>query len=55
MIGMNILAMLFYGLLGLSLLYLIIHYAVKTGIDSSAEVRLLRDEIGQIKKQLEKT
>ena len=52
MIGINIIAMLFYGLLGLAAMYLIIHYAVRTAIDSSVEVKLLKDEVKQLKREL---
>ncbi|MCM3389382.1 hypothetical protein [Ureibacillus chungkukjangi] len=39
-------------LAGLGVLYLIISFAVRFGIDSSKQVRSLRKELHEIKKQL---
>jgi ABC-type lipoprotein release transport system permease subunit len=44
---------LFYSLIGLVVLYLIILYAVSNGIDSSKEVKELKLQLTEMKKQLE--
>ncbi|CAH2715904.1 hypothetical protein BACCIP111895_03088 [Neobacillus rhizosphaerae] len=41
-----------YGLVGLVGLFLIIVYAVSFGIDNSKQVKLLRSELKEIKKEL---
>jgi uncharacterized membrane-anchored protein YhcB (DUF1043 family) len=42
----------FYGFIGLVILFFIIQFAVKFGIDSSEEIKALRSELREIKKQL---
>ncbi|MGG0658646.1 hypothetical protein [Rummeliibacillus pycnus] len=42
----------FYGFVGLIALFLIITYAVRFGIDSSKQVKALRSELKEIKKQM---
>lgn len=41
-----------YGLVGLVGLFLIIVYAISFGIDNSKQVKLLRSELKEIKKEL---
>ncbi|WP_310179397.1 hypothetical protein [Neobacillus niacini] len=49
---MGIILTLFYGFIGLVVLFLIIAYAVSAGIDNSKQVKALRSELKEIKKQL---
>jgi TM2 domain-containing membrane protein YozV len=49
---MGIILTLFYGFIGLVVLFLIIAYAVSIGIDNSKQVKVLRSELKEIKKQL---
>ncbi|MBS4176999.1 hypothetical protein [Lederbergia citrea] len=42
----------FYGFFGLILLFLIITYAVRLGIDTSKQVQNLRSELKEMKKQI---
>ncbi|HWI47749.1 MAG TPA: DUF5320 domain-containing protein [Rummeliibacillus sp.] len=41
-----------YGFVGLITLFLIIAYAVRIGIDTSQQVKALRSELKEIKKQI---
>ena len=43
---------IFYGFVGLVGLFLIIAYAVSIGIDNSKQVKALRSELREIKKEL---
>lgn len=43
---------LFYGLLGGALLFFIVTYGVRFGIDTSKQVKALKMELREIKKQL---
>ncbi|MDR7002918.1 hypothetical protein [Neobacillus niacini] len=49
---MGIILTLFYGFIGLVVLFLIIAYAVSIGIDNSKRVKALSSELKEIKKQL---
>ncbi|MFG6494676.1 hypothetical protein P8610_04915 [Fictibacillus sp. UD] len=43
---------IFLVLSGFFLLFAIIHYAVRTGIDDSKKMKIIRKELSEIKKQL---
>lgn len=43
---------IFYGTMGLVLLFLIIVYAVRAGIDTSQNMKALRSELESIKRKL---
>ncbi|MDR7003003.1 hypothetical protein [Neobacillus niacini] len=49
---MGIILTLFYGFVGLVVLFLIFAYAVSIGIDNSKQVKALRSELKEIKNQL---
>ncbi|WP_155925706.1 hypothetical protein [Bacillus sp. UNC438CL73TsuS30] len=49
---MGIILTLFYGFVGLVVLFLIIAYAVSIGIDNSKQVKALRSELKEIKNLL---
>lgn len=49
---MGIILSMFYGFVGLVVLFVIIAYAVSIGIDNSKQVKALRSELKEIKKQL---
>ncbi len=43
---------IFYGFVGLVILFFIVQYAISIGIDNSKEVKAFRSELKEIKKQL---
>lgn len=47
-------AIMFYGFIGIILLFFIIVYAVQIGIDTSKQLKALRSELKQIKMELKK-
>jgi hypothetical protein len=49
---MEIVFFLFFGFFGLVILFFIIQYAISSGIDDSKEVKALRSELREIKKQV---
>jgi hypothetical protein len=49
---MDIILLIFYGFVGLVILFFIVQYAISIGIDNSKEVKALRSELKEIKNQL---
>ncbi|TVX79524.1 hypothetical protein FQP34_15165 [Peribacillus simplex] len=49
---MGIIVSIFYGFVGLVILFFIVQYAINSGIDNSKEVKAFRSELKEIKKQL---
>ncbi|MEH7503763.1 hypothetical protein V7152_17400 [Neobacillus drentensis] len=49
---MGIFLSIFYGFVGLIVLFVIIAYSVSMGIDNSKQVKALRSELKEIKNQL---
>ncbi|MET3322682.1 UNVERIFIED_ORG: hypothetical protein ABIC97_005835 [Peribacillus simplex] len=49
---MGIIVSIFYGFVGLVILFFIVQYAISSGIDNSKEVKAFRTELKEIKKQL---
>ncbi|MBT2730125.1 hypothetical protein J7E63_25025 [Bacillus sp. ISL-75] len=49
---MGIFLSIFYGFVGLIVLFVIIAYSVSIGIDNSKQVKALRSELKEIKNQL---
>ena len=45
---------LFYGFIGLGILFVIIQYAISNGIDSSKEIKAMRLELEEIKEEIKK-
>ena len=49
---MGIIFSIFYGFVGLVILFFVVQYAISSGIDNSKEVKALRSELKEIKQHI---